>query len=61
KEDRGVLYVETIGYNQDGTVGCVFRRKVMVPKDSYLAARGGEQPARPVPQPDKNWNGPTGA
>jgi hypothetical protein len=25
----------------------VFRRKVMVPKESYLAARGGEQPGRP--------------
>ena len=23
--------------------------------DSYLDARGGEQPGRPVPQPDKNW------
>ena len=37
---------------------CIFRRKVMVPKDSYLEARGGEQPGRPVPQPDKNWPGP---
>jgi hypothetical protein len=27
----------------------------MVPKDSYLEERGGEQPGRPVPQPDKNW------
>jgi hypothetical protein len=26
----------------------VFRRKVMVPKQSYLDARGGEQPGRPV-------------
>jgi len=31
-----------------------------VPKSSYLEARGGEQPARPVPQPDKNRPGPTG-
>ena len=31
KDDRGVVYVETRGYNQDGTVVCVFRRKVMVP------------------------------
>jgi hypothetical protein len=30
-------------------VVCVFRRKVMVPKQSYLDARGGEQPGRPVP------------
>ena len=36
KDDRGVVYVETIGYNQDGKVVCIFRRKVMVPKDSYL-------------------------
>ena len=35
------------GYNQDGTVVCVFRRKVMVPKRSYGDARGGEQPGRP--------------
>jgi hypothetical protein len=31
-----------------------------VPKQSYLEARGGEQPGRPVPQPDKNWSGPAG-
>ena len=36
KDDRGVVHVETIGYNQDGTVVCIFRRKVMVPKESYL-------------------------
>jgi hypothetical protein len=59
KDDRGVVHVETIGYKQDGTVVCVFRRKVMVPKDNYLEARGGEQPGRPVPVPDKNWPGPT--
>jgi hypothetical protein len=28
-----------------------------VPKQSYLDDRGGEQPGRPVPQPDKNWPG----
>ena len=50
--------METIGYNQDGTVVCIFRRKVMVPKQSYLDARGGEQPGRPTPVPDKNWPGP---
>jgi acyl dehydratase len=49
KDDRGIVHVETTGYKQDGTVVCVFRRKVMVPKRSYLAARGGEQPARPDP------------
>ena len=57
KDDRGVVHVETIGYNQDGKVVCIFRRKVMVPKSSYLEARGGEQPGRPVPQPDRNWPG----
>src|SRR5207237_2623859 len=46
KPDRGVVHVETVGYNQDGTVVCVFRRKVMVPKQSYLDERGGEQPGR---------------
>ena len=49
KDDRGVVYVETRGYKQDGTVVCTFRRKVMVPKRSYGDARGGEQPGRPVP------------
>jgi acyl dehydratase len=51
KDDRGIVSVETTGYNQDGVVVCVFRRKVMVPKASYLTARGGDQPARPTPQP----------
>ena len=45
-------YVETRGYKQDGTVVCVFRRKVMVPKRSYGDARGGEQPGRPEPRAD---------
>ena len=48
-----------IGYNQDGTVVCIFRRKVMVPKDSYLDARGGDQPGRPEPVVDRNWPGRT--
>jgi hypothetical protein len=30
-------------------VVCIFKRKVMVPKNSYLEARGGEQPGRPHP------------
>jgi hypothetical protein len=58
KPDRGVVKVRTDVYNQDGTVVCIFRRKVMVPKQSYLDARGGEQPGRPTPVPDKNWPGP---
>ena len=57
KDDRGVVHVETIGYNQDGKVVCIFRRKVMVPKQTYLHAAAGAA-GRPVPQPDKNWPGP---
>ena len=38
KDDRGVVLVETKGYNQDGTLVCIFRRKVMVPKANYLDA-----------------------
>ena len=49
--DRGIVKVETRGYKQDGTVVCVFRRSVLVPKQSYLLARGGDQPGRPVPAP----------
>lgn len=47
--DRGIVEVETRGYNQDGTLVCVFRRKVMVPTRGYLTERGGEQPGRPEP------------
>ncbi len=49
KGDRGVVQVETRGYKQDGTLVCVFRRKVMVPTDAYVKERGGEQPGRPEP------------
>jgi hypothetical protein len=28
---------------------CVFRRKVMVPTETYVKERGGEQPGRPEP------------
>jgi len=48
KDDRGVVHVETKGYKQDGTLVCIFRRKVMVPKNRYLQARGGEHPGRPT-------------
>ena len=47
RDDRGVVQVETTGCNQDGMLVCVFRRSVMVPKRSYLDARGGDQPGRP--------------
>jgi len=45
--DRGVVEVETRGYKQDGTLVCVFRRKVMVPTETYVKERGGAQPGRP--------------
>jgi acyl dehydratase len=47
RPDRGVVQVETRGHNQDGTLVCVFRRKVMVPTREYVERRGGEQPGRP--------------
>ncbi len=47
KPDRGVVTVETIGYKQDGTVVCEFRRKVLVPKREHAA---NEQPGRPEPR-----------
>jgi acyl dehydratase len=50
KSDRGVVRVETRGRKQDGTLVCVFQRKVMVPTAAYVAQRGGEQPGRPEPR-----------
>jgi acyl dehydratase len=47
KQDRGVVTVETIGYKQDGTVVCEFRRRVLVPKRS---AAQSDQPGRPTPR-----------
>ncbi|MGH3746519.1 MAG: MaoC family dehydratase, partial [Micromonosporaceae bacterium] len=46
-DDRGVVHVETKGYKQDGTMVCVFRRKVMVPKQG---AAVGETPSFPEPK-----------
>jgi acyl dehydratase len=51
RDDRGIVTVETRGHNQDGTLVCIYRRKVMVPKRAYGEARGGEQPGRPEPAP----------
>jgi acyl dehydratase len=48
KPDRGVVTVETRGYKQDGTLVCVFRRRVMVPKRAY---GGPELPSFPVAKP----------
>jgi acyl dehydratase len=46
KPDRGIVTVETRGYNQDGTEVLYFRRKVMVPKRGTV----DEQPGRPEPK-----------
>lgn len=35
KKDRGIVYVETIGYNQKGENVISFRRNVLVKKKSY--------------------------
>ena len=51
KDDRGVVHVETIGYNQDGTVVCIFRRKVMVPKETYLRRAAASSRAVPSRKP----------
>jgi acyl dehydratase len=48
KPDRGVVTVETRGYKQDGTLICVFRRRVMVPKREFA---GPEHPSFPTPKP----------
>ena len=50
KPDRGVIHVETTGYNQDGTVVCVFRRRVLVPKRPAGDPAGADQPGRPEPR-----------
>src|SRR3954447_20798756 len=44
KPDRGVVTVETRGINQDGTLVCLFRRRVMVPKKEFA---GPELPGYP--------------
>jgi acyl dehydratase len=44
KHDRGVVTVETKGFNQDGAMVCVFRRRVMVPKREFA---GPELPSFP--------------
>jgi acyl dehydratase len=51
KPDRGVVTVETRGYKQDGTMVCIFRRRVMVPKKEFA---GAEHPSFPVPARDSS-------
>jgi acyl dehydratase len=50
-EIESLRHVAPTFHGEDGTVVCIFRRKVMVPKRSYGEARGGEQPGRPEPLP----------
>src|SRR5258705_7620742 len=35
RPDRGVVTVETRGYKQDGTMGCLFRRRGKGPKKAF--------------------------
>lgn len=36
KNDRGIIYVETTGYNQDDVAVLSFRRKVLIKKEQYV-------------------------
>lgn len=47
KPDRGIVGVETRGYNQDGDEVISFRRKVLVPRRGSIE----DQPDRPTPKP----------
>ena len=48
RDDRGVVTVETKGFNQDGLEVCYFRRKVMVWKSAFA-------PGRRVPYSGDVW------
>lgn len=48
KPDRGIVTVETKGFNQDGVEICYFKRKVMVWRREFV-------PARHVPYQDAGW------
>jgi acyl dehydratase len=39
KNDRGIVTVESKGFNQDGKEVCYFRRKVMVWKTEFAPKR----------------------
>ena len=47
KDDRGIVARRRIGYTQEGTVVCVFRRKVLVPKHGPVQSPW-RRPARPA-------------
>jgi acyl dehydratase len=42
KPDRGVVYVETRGFNQHGDLVCTFRRKVLIPTGAHSAPQTPE-------------------
>ena len=52
KPDRGVVTVETRGFNQRGEEVCYFRRKVMVPKRDAPRSRGSGRTRRPSERRD---------
>ena len=57
KDDRGIVQVETRGYNQDGTLVCVFRRKVMVPTRPISKSAAANSPAAPkLPAKERPWD-----
>ena len=47
KPDRGVVTVETRGYNQDGVEVLSFRRKVLVPRRGTVAEKPGGPESEP--------------
>ena len=53
KPDRGVVYVETRGYNQRGERVCIYRRRVMVPKQEHYPDL---QPADLTPEQSREQN-----
>jgi len=49
KSDRGIVYVETKGYKQDGTLVCVFRRKGDGPHGRRTSRSAGGRAALAAP------------
>ena len=47
KPDRGIVTVESKGFNQDGQEVCYFRRRVMVWRTEHAPAAGGPTTSRP--------------
>ena len=46
------MTVETKGYKQDGTLVCVFKRRVVVPRKSHA---GPEAPSFPEPKSKESY------